>query len=203
MKDFFEENKIDWTTIDEYLKEGTLAALCMALAECHKLLNYILTSQGYRGDSIYEKIHEAKNRFTNLNNLAKGMEIRESIFEEYDKEISKEEIRNAIKFYQEAIKDLAESDMPDVGLVGKIRAWFVFHFLYNRRFFRKLAVWFLVVVLLLIILDATHPGQVIVHYLATLFFKISNFLIITSIAVGVLILIIVGVIFYFEARRKK
>ena len=108
MKDFFEENKIDWTTIKEYEGEGTLSSLCMALAESDKLLNYILNAQGYRGVTIFEKIHEAKARFSNLENLAKALEVKENIFELYDKEVSKDDIKRAVKYYQEAIVDLVE-----------------------------------------------------------------------------------------------
>jgi len=80
MKDLFEENKIDWTTIDDYQNEGTLSGLCMALAECDKLLNYILNSQNYQGRTIYEKISQARARFSDLNSLAKALEIKEDIF---------------------------------------------------------------------------------------------------------------------------
>jgi hypothetical protein len=203
MKDLFEENKIDWQTIDEYEKEGNFASLCMALAESDKLLNYILVTQGYRGDNIFEKIREAKNRFTDLHGLASGLEIKESIFEEYDKEVSKDDVEKAIKHYKQAIKDLSENDQPDTGLLEKINAWIDFHFIYNRGFFRRLIIWFVSIIFSLIVLDTTHPGQALAHFFVNLVFKVSNFLVIFGIAVGALFLIIIGFVIYFEKRKKK
>ena len=87
MKDFFEETAIDWTTIKDYQGEGTLSGLCMALAESDKLLDYILKNQHYRGKNIYGRIREAKSRFSNLNQLATALETKESIFEQYNKEV--------------------------------------------------------------------------------------------------------------------
>ena len=202
MKDFFEENKIDWTTIDEYQKEGTLAGLCMALAESDKLLNYILTNQNYRGENIYEKIRDAKNRFTDLNNLAKALEIKENIFSEYEKEISKEDIKTALKHYRQAITDLVEVDKPDIGLLARMNSWFNYYFVYQPGVFRKIAIWFLAIILSLIILDTTHPGQKLVSFLAGLFFKAANWLIIGGIFFRALVIIVIGTIIYFEKRNK-
>lgn len=202
MKDLFEETTIDWTTIKDYQEEGTLSGLCMALAESDKLLDYILKNQHYRGKNIYERIREAKSRFSDLNQLATALETKESIFEQYNKEVSKEDIRKAIKYYRQAILDLTESDKPDVGLGGKISSWFSYYFLFKPGVFKRLVFWFVFAVLLLFIFDITNPGQRLVHFFTNLVGAASGWLVTLGIFFGVLIIIVIGVIIYFEKRKK-
>ncbi len=202
MKDLFEETTIDWTTIKDYQGEGTLSGLCMALAESDKLLDYILKNQHYRGKNIYERIREAKSRFSDLNQLATALETKESIFEQYNKEVSKEDIRKAIKYYRQAILDLTESDKPDVGLGGKISSWFSYYFLFKPGVFKRVVFWFVFAVLLLFIFDITNPGQRLVHFFTNLVGAASGWLVTLGIFFGVLIIIVIGVIIYFEKRKK-
>ena len=202
MKDFFEETTIDWTTIKDYEGEGTLAGLCMALAESDKLLDYILKNQHYRGKNIYERIREAKSRFSDLNQLAAALETKESIFEQYNKEVSKEDIRKAIKFYRQAILDLTESERPDVGLASRISAWFNYYFLFKPGFFKRVVFWFVFAVLLLFIFDITNPGQRLVRIFTNLVGAASGWLITLGIFFGALIIIVIGVIIYFERKKK-
>jgi len=203
MKDLFEENKIDWTTIDDYQNEGTLSGLCMALAECDKLLNYILNSQNYQGRTIYEKISQARARFSDLNSLAKALEIKEDIFAEYDKEVSKDDIKKALKYYRQAILDLAETNRPDLGFSDKIKSWVNFHLTYHPGFFKKLFSWVIGGILIIIILDITHPGQTLVRFFASLFYRVGGWLITVGIFVGALIVVVLGVIIYLEKRKGK
>jgi len=203
MKDLFEENKIDWATIDDYQNEGTLSGLCMALAECDKLLNYILNSQNYQGRTIFEKISQARARFSDLNNLAKALEIKEDIFAEYDKEVSKDDIKKAIKYYRQAILDLAETNRPDLGLGEKIKSWLNYYLTYHPGFFRKLLGWVIGGILLIIILDITHPGQSLVKFFANLFYRTGSWLVTVGIFAGALIIIVLGVIIYLEKRKKQ
>ena len=203
MKDFFDENVIDWRTIDDYQNEGTLAGLCMGLAESDKLLNYILTQQHYLGKNVYEKIHEAKGRFSDLKNLARALEVKESIFVEYDQEVSKEDIKMALKYYREAILDLTENKKPDSGAFERISSWINYNFIFHSGRFRKVVISFLVAIFLLIILDVTHPGQAIVHFLTSLLFKAGNWFLVAGVFVVGIVIIVLGVIIYFEKKNRK
>jgi len=202
MKDFFEENKIDWSTIEEYEGERTLSGFCMALAECDKLLNYILTAQGYKGDTVFKKIHQAKTRFSDLSHLAFAMEIKENIFNDYEKEVSKDDIKTAIKYYRQAVKDLAESSQPDIGFMARIKAWYDYYLVYNPEGLKKSIIYFLVGVVILILLDTTNPGMAIVGFLVDLFSKIGKWLIILGIAVGVFLVLSVVVVIVYEKKNK-
>ena len=89
MEDFFEkkpsESKksltIDWSTINNYKKEGSIPGLCMALAESHKLLDYFLDKKAYPGRNIYEKVKAAKDTFSDLVGLANAMDTAEALFD--------------------------------------------------------------------------------------------------------------------------
>lgn len=203
MKNIFEENKVDWTTVDEYQKEATLSGFCMAMAECDKLLNYILTAQGYRGQTIYEKIRSSRDRYSDLEGLAQALETKENIFMEYDKSVSKQDVEMAIKQYKQAILDLTEKEIPDIGVWGRFRAWVDYHFLFKPGTFRRTVFWVLGIVLVILILDNTEIGKSIVSFFAKLLYSSFSFLTILGLVIVLGVLAVIGLTIYIERSKRK
>jgi ABC-type multidrug transport system permease subunit len=204
VKEFYDDSEIiDWSTIEEYENEGTNAGHLMALAECDKLLNYLLQQQSYRGKTIFERIKNAKDRFSDLSGLASAMEIKENVFSEYDKQVTIKEVEQAVSQYKTAIKDIASGEPVDLGFVDKIKSYLEYQFLEKPGTIRRIILWFFGFVFLIILLDTTHFGQGLVHVLARFFSSIFSWLIsVVLVLVGVAILVILTIVF-LERRKKQ
>jgi len=203
-KDFFgEEEKsiIDWTPIDQYLKEGTKAGLSMALVECDKLLNHLLHLKGYKGKNVYQRIASAKDAINDLGGLAYALEIKENLLHEFDKDVSEKELRRAIEKYRETIIDIERSQIPEAGLVDLIKRNLDYYFIGKPDRFRRFVLWFLGIVISVIILDNTHIGQKFVHFVASIFGGVISWLFVLGIFVGIVVLF--SLVFLAIGKKRK
>jgi hypothetical protein len=192
VKDFFgEEEKsiIDWTPIDQYLKEGTKSGLSMALVECDKLLNHLLHLKGYKGKNVYQRIASAKDAINDLGGLAYALEIKENLLHEFDKEVSEKELRRAIEKFRETIIDIERSQIPEAGLVDLAKRNLDYYFIGKPDRFRRFVLWFLAIIIGVIVLDNTHIGQAIVHFVAGLFGGAISWLFVLGILAGIVMLL--------------
>lgn len=204
VKDFFgeeEKSVIDWTPIDQYQKEGTKSGLGMALVECDKLLNHLLHLKGYKGKTIYERIASAKDAIHDLGGLAYALEIKENLLSEFDKEVSEKELRRAIEKYKETIQDVEQSQIPEVGLVDLAKRNLDYYFIGKPDRFRRFVLWFLTIIIGVIVLDNTHIGQQIVHFIAGLFQGAISWLFVVGIIIGIVILL--SLIFLAIGKKRK
>ncbi len=205
MPRFFEDKKretIDWSTIKEYREEGTVSGICMALAEVHKLLDVMLSDQGYQGDDILPKIKAARERFTDLKALLDGLEVWQKVFKEYDKKVVLREAEEAISAYEKAIYDLSsETDFAPPTLLDRLKSWLDIQLIARPVQRRRAIAYFLAIVILVLTLDNTHFGQRFINWLAGL----VNGIVIW--AVGIIVgLVIIGLIFsslisFMEERK--
>ena len=205
MGKFFEEkNKdiVDWTTIKEYREEGTTAGFCMALSEAHKLLDFMLSDQGYQGDTIHRKIKESRERFTELKKLIDGLEIWEKVFNRYDEKVTIREVEKAISAYQQAIFDLSsDTDYAPLTVIDRLKSWVDLHLISKPENRRRLIIYFLLIIISVLVLDNTHFGQKFIHWLAGLLSGIAIWAIGIAVGLIVIILAISGLISSMEERK--
>lgn len=209
MEEFFETKTdtkksltIDWSTINNYKKEGSISGLCMALAESHKLLDYFLDKKSYGGSTIYEKVKMAKDIFSDINGLAKAMEVWEDVFSVYDKELAAKDVREAIDQYHQAITDIAESEVYSISLLDRMRSSINYYLVSQPDKFRKIVVWFLLTVILIMVLDNTHIGQTIMSGLVAIINFLFGGLLIAGLIILGIILIVGGVMIYRDRRKN-
>lgn len=203
-KDFFgeeEKSVIDWTPINQYLREGTKSGLAMALVECDKLLNHILHLKGYKGKTIYQRIASAKDAINDLGGLAYALEIKENLLNEFDKDVSERELRRAIEKYKEIIEDVERSQIPESGIIDLIKGNLDYYFIGKPERFRRFVVWFLALVVTIIVLDNTHIGQSIVHFVALIFGGAISWLLALGIIVGIVLLL--ALVFLAIGKKGK
>jgi hypothetical protein len=201
-KDYFEEDTIvDWSVIENYEKEDTIASWSMALAELHKLLDYLLEEQGYIGDSLETKIKKAKVRFTDIKGLKEALEIYDKVFKKYSETTNILEIKDAVKNFEKAVNDLiSPSDFSPPSLIERMKASFDYYFSDKGKFY-KFALSFLSLVVFTLVLDSTHFGQKIISFLASLFSSILSWLILLGLIIGGIAILVIGTIIFF-ARGK-
>jgi len=205
MSEFFEDknrDSIDWSTIQSYRQQKTVISLSMALAESNKLLDHILSKQGYCGDRMIDKVQAARARFTKLNSLIDGLEIYEKVFQEYNQEVSIRSIEIAISGYERAIFDLSsETDFQSPTIFGRAKAWIDVNLVAKPANSRKYLILFLLFIILILILDNSHFGQWFIHWLASV---LSGILIwvIGIVAIIVFLMLVLSTIISFIEQRK-
>lgn len=205
MNKFFEDKNqdiVDWTVIKEYRQQDTIAGYCMALLESHKLLDSILSEQGYQGEDIYQKIRQARGRFTDLKSLNQALAVWEKVFKKYDEKIAVKDVEEAISSYEKAIYDLSsETDYAPPGLIEKVNAWFDYYFISQPQERRRLLNYFLAFIVLVLVLDNTHFGQKFVEWLAGLLNGIVIWIVGIAVGLIALLMIISGLINFMEQRK--
>jgi len=197
-KDYFDEDIIvDWSVIEGYEKEDTIASWSMALAELYKLLNYLLDEWGYIGEDLETKIKKAKVRFTNIKALREALKTYEKVFREYSETVNILEIKEAVKNFKEAVNDLiSPSDLSPSTFIERIKSSFDL-WLSEKEKFYKFSLSFLFFVVFVLVLDNTHFGQKIIAFLASLFSSILSWLILAGLILGGTAVLIIGTIIFF------
>lgn len=196
-KDIFEQEEIiDWSVIENYEKEDTIASWSMALAELVKLLHFLLEDQGYLGHSLEEKVKKAKVRFTDIKGLKSSLGIYQKVFKEYGEAVTLLDLKEAVNNLKKAVKDLtAESDFSPPTLLERIKSNCDYYFSDRERFYRW-ALFFLSGLVVLFVLDSTHFGQRFISTLAAFFYSILSWLILTGVIIGALLILALGTIFF-------
>jgi len=200
-KDIFEQEEqiIDWSVIENYEKEDTIASYSMALAELVKLLNFLLEDQGYIAPSLDEKVKKAKLRFTNIKDLKKALQTYNKIFKEYSELVNLLDIKEAIKALKQSVRDLiSKSDYSPPGLLERIKA--SLDYLDKEKFY-NFALSFAFVIILIFVLDSTHFGQKFISVLASFLGSILSWLILAGLILLALAILLIGTIL-FVGRGK-
>lgn len=205
-QEFFESgNKIiDWSVIKTYQEEGNISGLLMALLESDKLLNFMLSDMGYPGPTIYHKIKNAKERFTNLPGLMSGLEIKERVFSRYEEKVTTREVELAIKEYKQAIIDLSsDTDVSPPTLIERAKAYIDYHYVSQPKNLKNLIIYFLSLFVLVFVLDSTHIGETIIKSVSFYLARFVSWIIVVFLIIFALFVIIVGFIVFLERRKEE
>ena len=200
----FSKNTIDWTVVDEYISEDSISGLALALCECSKMISYLLNAQGYKGKNIYEKIAQARDRFSDLAGLASALELKEKIIDEYDFHPDKKILQDAIQKCRKAINDLVETEILQMGSWDKAKSTINYYTVFQKEFFKRFLIWFFVISIFIILVDLTNPGKIIVNIFSQIIFKVFSWTLILGFF-GVIFLVIIYLIikFFLKRSRKK
>jgi len=196
-RDIFDENEIiDWSVIESYEQEDSNASWAMALNELHKMLDFLLENQGYRGEDLAAKIYKAKARFSNLKGLKRSLEIYNKVFEKYNESVSLLEIQEAERKLKQAVRDVSsKSDFSPPSSLEKFKSYLDYNF--DKLKFYRVSLYLLVTIILILVLDNTHFGQKLIHYFAILFNSIIAYLIFAGIIIVLFGILVIGTIIFF------
>lgn len=205
MPEFFEDknrDSIDWSTIQSYRQQKTVVGLSMALAESNKLLDHVLSRQGYQGDKMIDKIQAARTRFTKLNSLLDSLEIYKKIFQQYDQDVSTQSVEKAISGYERAIFDLSsETDFQPPTVLERVKSWVDVNLIAQPANSQRYLIYFLLFIVFILILDNSHFGQQFIHWLASILSGILIWVVVIVVAIIFLMLILSTIISFMEQRK--
>lgn len=94
-----------WSVIKELPAQGG-NGLRQAILEADKLLDYVLQGQGYRGDTMAERMRSAGSRFSRRNGVWSAHKLRNAVAHEIEFDLVPSQVKSALADYERAIKDL-------------------------------------------------------------------------------------------------
>lgn len=94
-----------WSVIKELPSQGG-NGLRQAILEADKLLDYVLQGQGYRGDTMAERMRSANARFSRRNGVWAAHKLRNAVAHEINFDLVPSQVKSALNDYERAIKDL-------------------------------------------------------------------------------------------------
>lgn len=97
--------KTKWAEILQMQNHGG-SGIKNALIEADKLLDYVMISKGFSGETMGDRLKSGGTRFTNLNGVWAAHKLRNQIAHEVEHDIIPTQLKNAIAILGEAIKEL-------------------------------------------------------------------------------------------------
>lgn len=197
------ENKLDlnWSAVEKALAEGTFSGYKIGILETEKLFDELLKSKQIPGNSSERKIKYIQRFLSLPDKLDYSRHIYQRIINEPHFEISREETKQIVSGYWQAMLDIEET-------VTSLSAWEKFSlrakylaaiFLKNTR---NLALIILAISAAIWLLAETYIGKKIAAgVIVANHFFIFEFLFWTIIILAALL--VLGGFFYFLTKKKR
>jgi len=100
----FAEHK--WQQIQELVGIAKPSALRQAVIEADKLLDYVLKGKKFRGETLGERLKAAREAFSDNDGVWYAHKLRNRLVHEAEYEAMAYELRDALKHFERALKDL-------------------------------------------------------------------------------------------------
>ena len=100
-----EEIRPRWDLIVSTSKTGA-SGLKNSVLEADKLLDYVLKKQGYRGETMAERLKKAQSQLSDRNGTWRAHKLRNTIAHEVGFDLVPSQVNEALRDYEKALKDL-------------------------------------------------------------------------------------------------
>ncbi len=100
--------KTKWAEITAMQNNGA-SGLKNALYEADKLLDYVMISQGFSGETMGDRLKSGGGAFTNINAIWGAHKLRNQLAHEVEHDIVPNQVKNAIETLGKAIEELGVS----------------------------------------------------------------------------------------------
>jgi hypothetical protein len=98
-----------WQEIENTFELGGQSRFKSAILDADKLVDYVLKGLNVRGETMGERLKNAKSKFKNhddYNNLWFAHKVRNNVAHEVDHELNHSEAKRAFEYYKKALKVL-------------------------------------------------------------------------------------------------
>jgi hypothetical protein len=96
-----------WKKIKERIASGIEAELKLAILEADSLLDQFLKRQGYKGETLEEKLELlTEDILSNINEVKEAIKVKRAIIEDPSYRLSFQEAKKTLSIYERALKDL-------------------------------------------------------------------------------------------------
>lgn len=194
---------IDWSPVEKALEQGGALGYKMAIIETDKIFNSVLKEKNFPGDTADKKIQNIQSIFSNLEKLNYARAIHDKIVSEPNFEISGEETQHLISAYYQAIIDITQMRHGRLNVITRIkfRVANIFHYTV-ARWIRNAVGFTISFFVFVVLLNDTSPGQKITQAIVGLA-HIIVYKILMYAGIGIaIVLIIIGLIYWWERKRN-
>lgn len=192
---------LDWTSVERALEDGTFSGYKMAVIETEKIFRQILEDKKIPGTTCEKQIEYAKNLINLPQRLKNVRATYQKIIQQPHFEINRDETKDVIAVYYQAITDLAESQRSRLSLADRLSLRTKRIIDKTPKQIKRIAIILVLFSFLTLFLGRSSPGKKIAGILV----NIANFMVFrVFLALGIIslaVLIIFGVL-YFRQRRK-
>lgn len=195
---------IDWSSVEKALEQGGAFGYKMAIIETDKIFNNVIEEKNIPGDTIDKKIQSIRSVFSNSEKLQYARVIHDKIVSESNFEVSEQETQHLISAYYQAIIDVTQMRNGTLHIFTRLKFKVINLFRYKiARWIRNLTVLFLLFFITVVVLHDTLVGQKITAAVVEFAqFMVYKFLVYAGIViVGMLVLI--GLIYWWEQKRNR
>ncbi|MBC7764630.1 hypothetical protein H7Y29_02855 [Microbacteriaceae bacterium] len=98
--------RTSWLTIEQQLVKGQEASSHLVILNADKLLDQALKQNGFKGDTMGERMKSARASWSNANNVWGAHKLRNRIAHETDVNVGYDNARRALAAYKQALKDV-------------------------------------------------------------------------------------------------
>jgi len=191
-----------WDVVEEALNEGTEYGYKIAIIETEKILSMALNDKGFFGKNISEQAESAETVLKKPERLNYARSMFRKIINEPNFGISREDAKEIILGYYQAISDITRSDSSRISLKQKIDTISKKYISGLSDKMKKLLIYFFVFFLLVFISAETSIGQstysAIVNFSKFLFYKIIPGILTTAVVAT----LVIGLLYYWQSRNK-
>ena len=100
-----EETQLKWATIEAMVKQGGLG-LRSSVLEADKLLDHTMRSQGFRGQTMAERLRTAQPKLSDHNAVWRAHKLRNMLAHEVGADVVPSQVKQAVADYKKALIDL-------------------------------------------------------------------------------------------------
>ncbi len=101
-----EKYRLKWLEIERQLTGNDQRLSQLAVIEADKLLDHAMREAGVDGDTMGDRLKSASSRWSNVDLIWKSHKLRNKIVHEAGFEATRESLRQALKGYKVALKDI-------------------------------------------------------------------------------------------------
>jgi hypothetical protein len=95
-----------WLHIEQQLKRDSEASYSLCVLEADKLLDHALKAHGMRGETMGERMKNAKESWSNTNAVWSAHKLRNQIAHESGNVVTYDEARRALTGFKAGLKDI-------------------------------------------------------------------------------------------------
>ena len=101
-----EKYRSRWLAIESSLKRDDIASYQLTVLNADKLLDQALKERGFGGQTMGERMKNAKTRWSNAGAVWGAHKVRNQIAHEHDVRVSYDDARRALGAFKQALKDV-------------------------------------------------------------------------------------------------
>ncbi len=101
-----EKYRCEWLKIENSLDKKNLATFEMAIVSADKLLDQAMKDSGISGETMGDRLKNARGEFSNVDNVWRAHKLRNRIAHETDAKISPLMARKALATFKRSLKEL-------------------------------------------------------------------------------------------------